>query len=94
MLEEPLEVTIHTMEEEQKNFVYQMILTTFLEQRVSQWAITFMVQNIKLATAQSAMFMSTMHRVLFAMFLPEPQLSWFLLSLCAHHPGPGSTTAI
>ena len=23
-----------------------------------------------------------------------PQLSWFLLSLCAHHPGPGSTTAI
>ena len=39
MLEEPLEVGFHTLEEEQKNFVYQMILTTFQGQQGSQQVV-------------------------------------------------------
>ena len=67
---------------------------TFLGQQVSQYLPTFMVQNMNSTVAPTQTSISTTYHVLFAMFLPEPQLSWFLLSLRAHHPGPGSTTAI
>ena len=91
MLEKLVELGLKIQEEEQKSFVYQMILTTFLRQQGEQQLTPFMAQNMNCLTQTSV---SELYRVLFAMFLPEPQLSWFLLSLCAHHPGPGSTTAI
>ena len=95
MLDEPVELGMNILEEEQKNSAYQIIQTIFLGlQEFHCIIVTFMVQNITLAMAQSDTSIIRMYHVLFATFPTELQLSWFLLSLCAHYPGPGSTTAI
>ena len=72
-----------------------MILSMRLRRLDSQYLflVLFKVLNMNYILVQMRMSLNIMHHVLSALFLPELPLSWFLLKLRVHHPGPESTMA-
>ena len=103
-LEGLVELGIMIVEDQQKRFAYLMILTIFqtqliyLLQTITIGEAWFMVLNMKLTTLTFLeirwnTYTNTMYHVLSVMFLPELELSWCLLKLSVHHPGPESTMA-
>ena len=78
-----------------KVYVYLIIPTILLRQLGSQhlFSVQFKVLNMNYGLVQMRMSVTIMYHVPSVMFPPELQLSWFLLKLHVHHPGPESTMA-
>ena len=85
MLEELVELTVQLQEElGAENFVYQTILTTSWDWRtLSEYIYNIHGAKYEFGSNPNSITMYQLETLccMFAMFLPEPQLSWFLLSI-------------